>query len=130
LRLVQRCLHKSLGQQAISHCFPHFLLVGILHLHHLHHSSICYSLNSFFIIHLPAYRIILAVGFSMLVLGTLANSRTRKSCAIAHRHLLSIGGILCFLHGMITVAYYVSATATAREKEKHRNHLPGSQSTA
>ncbi|XP_062162781.1 protein DESIGUAL 2 [Alnus glutinosa] len=74
--------------------------------------------------------IILAVGFSMLVLGTMANSRSRKSCAIAHRRLLSIGGILCFLHGMITVAYYVSATATTREKEKYRNHPTGNLTPA
>lgn len=69
--------------------------------------------------------IILAVGLSMLILGTMANRRSRKSCAIAHRHLLSIGGILCFLHGMISVAYYVSATATAREKGKAKHPTTG-----
>ncbi|KAF3451628.1 hypothetical protein FNV43_RR07723 [Rhamnella rubrinervis] len=62
---------------------------------------------------------ILAIGFSMLMIGTLSNSRSRKSCGIAHHRFLSIGGILCFIHGMFTVSYYVSATATAREERKN-----------
>ncbi|XP_059435685.1 protein DESIGUAL 2 [Corylus avellana] len=74
--------------------------------------------------------LILAVGFSMLIIGTMANSTSRKSCGFPHRRLLSIGGILCFLHGMITVAYYVSATAAHREIEKHRNPTPRLSSPA
>ncbi|XP_065876895.1 protein DESIGUAL 2-like [Euphorbia lathyris] len=60
--------------------------------------------------------IILAIGFSMLMVGTLANSRSRKSCGISHHRVLSVGGILCFIHGLFIVAYYVSATAAAREQ--------------
>ncbi|KDP20824.1 hypothetical protein JCGZ_21295 [Jatropha curcas] len=60
--------------------------------------------------------IILAIGFSMLIIGTMANSRSRKSCGISHHRVLSIGGILCFIHGLFVVAYYVSATAAAREE--------------
>ncbi|KAF8043195.1 hypothetical protein BT93_A1515 [Corymbia citriodora subsp. variegata] len=56
--------------------------------------------------------IILAVGLSMLVIGTLANHKSRASCGFSHHHFLSIGGILCFAHGLFSVAYYVSATAT------------------
>lgn len=59
-----------------------------------------------------------AVGMSMLIIGTLANSRSRKSCAMFNRRFLSIGGIMCFIHGLFTVPYYVSATATRREEEK------------
>ncbi|WCJ20346.1 hypothetical protein M5689_002583 [Euphorbia peplus] len=59
--------------------------------------------------------IILVIGFSMLMVGTLANSRSRKSCGISHHRVLSVGGILCFIHGLFIVAYYVSATAAARE---------------
>ncbi|OWM79845.1 uncharacterized protein LOC116202746 [Punica granatum] len=55
--------------------------------------------------------IILAVGLSMLVIGTLANHKSRASCGITHHHFLSIGGILCFVHGLFSVAYYISATA-------------------
>ncbi|KAJ4703285.1 Transmembrane protein, putative (DUF1218) [Melia azedarach] len=59
--------------------------------------------------------IILAVGFSLLMIGTMANSKSRKSCGISHHRFFSVGGILCFIHGLFTVAYYVSATASARE---------------
>ncbi|XP_050213331.1 protein DESIGUAL 2-like [Mercurialis annua] len=59
--------------------------------------------------------IILAIGFSMLMIGTLANSRSRKSCGISHHRVLSIGGILCFIHALFIVAYYVSAKASEKE---------------
>ncbi|CAK8577876.1 unnamed protein product [Lathyrus sativus] len=62
--------------------------------------------------------IVLGVAFSMLIIGTLANSRSRESCGISNHRFLSIGGILCFIHGLFTVAYYVSATATRREECK------------
>ncbi|XP_062013378.1 protein DESIGUAL 2-like [Rosa rugosa] len=65
--------------------------------------------------------ITLALGFSLLIVGTMANSKSRKSCALAHGRVLSIGGIICFFHGLFTVAYYVSAKATIREEEKRRN---------
>ncbi|KAH7545840.1 hypothetical protein FEM48_Zijuj01G0136400 [Ziziphus jujuba var. spinosa] len=64
--------------------------------------------------------IILAVGFSMLMIGTLSNSRSRKSCGIAHHRFLFIGGILCFIHGLFIVSYYVSAVATTKEEKKNR----------
>ncbi|GAV74991.1 DUF1218 domain-containing protein [Cephalotus follicularis] len=67
--------------------------------------------------------IILAVAFSMLIMGTLTNSRSRKYCGISHHRLFSIGGILCFIHGLFAVAYYVSATASIRE-EKNRPSGP------
>ncbi|KAJ7948206.1 Transmembrane protein, putative (DUF1218) [Quillaja saponaria] len=56
--------------------------------------------------------IILAVGLSMLVIGTLSNNKSRASCGFSHHHFLSIGGILCFVHGLFCVAYYVSSTAS------------------
>ncbi|KAK2437026.1 putative transmembrane protein [Trifolium repens] len=62
--------------------------------------------------------IVLGVAFSMLIIGTLANSRSRESCGISNHRFLSIGGVLCFIHGLFTVAYYVSATATKREEYK------------
>ncbi|XP_015943297.1 protein DESIGUAL 2 [Arachis duranensis] len=61
---------------------------------------------------------ILAVAFSMLIIGTLANSRSKQSCNILNHRLLSIGGVLCFIHGLFVVPYYVSATATRREESK------------
>lgn len=64
-------------------------------------------------------RIILAVGLSMLVIGTLSNNKSRASCGFSHHHFFSIGGILCFVHGLFGVAYYVSATAALSEEEKY-----------
>uniref|UniRef100_A0A803NYY8 Uncharacterized protein n=1 Tax=Cannabis sativa TaxID=3483 RepID=A0A803NYY8_CANSA len=70
--------------------------------------------------------IVLAAGFSLLMVGTLANSRSRKSCGIAHHRFLSIGGILCFIHGIFIIAYYISAKAADREEHKNRQgHQPG-----
>ncbi|KAK4786649.1 hypothetical protein SAY86_010482 [Trapa natans] len=57
--------------------------------------------------------IILAVGLSMLVIGAMSNHKRRATCGFTHHHLLSVGGILCFVHGLFSVAYYVSATAGA-----------------
>ncbi|KAG5104575.1 hypothetical protein JHK82_041545 [Glycine max] len=65
--------------------------------------------------------VVLAVALSMLMIGTLANSRSRKSCGMFSRHFLSIGGILCFIHGLFTVPYYVSATATKRDEKRPEN---------
>ncbi|ERM99846.1 hypothetical protein AMTRI_Chr02g216590 [Amborella trichopoda] len=55
--------------------------------------------------------IILAVAFSLLIIGALANSHSKGSCGFSHHNFLAIGGILCFVHGVICAAYYVSATA-------------------
>ncbi|CAM8980416.1 hypothetical protein QQ045_006682 [Rhodiola kirilowii] len=67
--------------------------------------------------------IILVIGFSMLVSGTLSNSRSRVSCGVSDHRVLSIGGILCFVHGMFLVAYCVAAKAAAKE-EAHLQALP------
>ncbi|KAG4170231.1 hypothetical protein ERO13_A12G135280v2 [Gossypium hirsutum] len=61
--------------------------------------------------------IILAVGLSTLVIGMISNDKARASCGFMHHHLLSIGGIVCFVHGLFAVAYYVSATAATDEEK-------------
>lgn len=53
----------------------------------------------------------------MLIVGALSNSKSRVTCGLAHRKFLSIGGILCFVHGLLCGAYYVSATAAGWEEE-------------
>ncbi|KAK8484394.1 hypothetical protein V6N11_001652 [Hibiscus sabdariffa] len=53
--------------------------------------------------------IVLAVGLSTLVIGMISNNKSWPSCGL--RYLLSIGGILCFVHGLFSAAYYVSAAA-------------------
>lgn len=64
------------------------------------------------------HRIVFAVGFGALVIGTMSNNKSRSSCGFTHHHFLSIGGILCFLHALFCVAYYVSATAAKDEAAK------------
>ncbi|KAL0363269.1 UNVERIFIED_CONTAM: hypothetical protein Scaly_1282100 [Sesamum calycinum] len=66
--------------------------------------------------------IMLAIAFILLISGTLANSKSRKDCGIAHHRQLSIGGILCFIHGLFAVAYYVSAAAVIQEERKEHPH--------
>ncbi|KAL2328315.1 hypothetical protein Fmac_021742 [Flemingia macrophylla] len=56
--------------------------------------------------------VVLAIGLSMLVIGTMANNRSDGSCGFSHHHFLSIGGICCFVHCLFCIAYYVSATAS------------------
>ncbi|WJZ96156.1 hypothetical protein VitviT2T_014868 [Vitis vinifera] len=72
--------------------------------------------------------IILAVAFSCLIIGTTANSKSKKSCTILHTHFLSIGGVLCFIHALFSVAYYVSAAAVAREERKQHHPQAASAS--
>lgn len=59
--------------------------------------------------------VMLAIGLALLVIGTISNNKSRASCGYSHKHILSIGGIVCFVHGLFSVAYYVSATATLSE---------------
>jgi hypothetical protein len=60
-------------------------------------------------------RIALIAGFSLLLAGAMSNSKSKTSCGFTHGHTLALGGIMCFVHGGITVAYYVTATAAAHE---------------
>ncbi|XP_041003168.1 uncharacterized protein LOC121248694 [Juglans microcarpa x Juglans regia] len=59
--------------------------------------------------------IIFAVGLGMLVIGTWSNHKSNASCGFTHHHFLSIGGVLCFVHALFSVAYYVSTTAILNE---------------
>ncbi|KAL9236675.1 hypothetical protein vseg_011313 [Gypsophila vaccaria] len=61
--------------------------------------------------------IIFCVAFSLLVLGTVSNARSRQSCGFSHKHLFIIGGILSFIHGLFLVAYYVGSSAARSEEE-------------
>ncbi|KAL2495277.1 hypothetical protein Fot_39076 [Forsythia ovata] len=66
--------------------------------------------------------ILLGIAFTLLISGALSNSKPRKNCGISHHRLLSIGGILCFIHGLFLVAYYVSAAAFIREERNRSQH--------
>ncbi|TXG67337.1 hypothetical protein EZV62_008612 [Acer yangbiense] len=52
--------------------------------------------------------IVVAIGFPMLIIGMLQNSKSKESCEILHNHFLLIGGIFCFLHSLLCIAFYVS----------------------
>ncbi|XP_051115540.1 protein VASCULATURE COMPLEXITY AND CONNECTIVITY-like [Andrographis paniculata] len=56
--------------------------------------------------------IVMAVGMSLLVIGTKSNHKSKVSCGLSHNNFLSGGGILCFIHAVISVAYYVTSSAT------------------
>ncbi|XP_047061972.1 protein DESIGUAL 3-like [Lolium rigidum] len=60
---------------------------------------------------------VLIVGLALLVLGALPNSKKSMAhCGVMRHNFLSIGGILCFVHALFCLVYYVSANAAAREE--------------
>ncbi|KQJ95000.1 uncharacterized protein LOC100830034 [Brachypodium distachyon] len=59
--------------------------------------------------------IALIVGFSLLLAGAMSNSKSKTSCGFVHGKTLALGGIMCFVHAGVTVAYYVTANAAANE---------------
>ncbi|CAN4103436.1 unnamed protein product [Withania somnifera] len=54
--------------------------------------------------------IIMAIGMGLLVIGTMANHKSRASCGFSHHHFFSTGGILCFIHAIFAIAYYTTAS--------------------
>ncbi|GJN11473.1 hypothetical protein PR202_ga29671 [Eleusine coracana subsp. coracana] len=67
--------------------------------------------------------IVLVIGVALLVLGALPN-RTHKvaECGVARHRFLSIGGVLCFVHALVCVVYYSSASAAKREEGRTGAH--------
>ncbi|KAE8657375.1 Transcription factor [Hibiscus syriacus] len=54
--------------------------------------------------------LVVAVGFPALVMGMLEISKSKGLCQqVFHRHFLLVGGILCFVHGILSVGCCVSA---------------------
>ncbi|KAL0000977.1 hypothetical protein SO802_014758 [Lithocarpus litseifolius] len=56
------------------------------------------------------YVIIVAIGLPTLIMGILEDFTSRGSCQLLHLHFQSIGGLSCFIHGLLCVALYLSAT--------------------
>ncbi|XP_047307209.1 protein DESIGUAL 3-like [Impatiens glandulifera] len=54
--------------------------------------------------------IVLALGLYLLVTGIRANNKSSASCGFSHHHFLSIGGICCFVHGVFSTGYYITAS--------------------
>ncbi|KAM7275502.1 hypothetical protein ACFE04_017368 [Oxalis oulophora] len=64
--------------------------------------------------------VIVVIGLGLIVAGIMGNNKSSSSCGFSNHHQLSIGGILCFFHGLFYVAYYVSANAAQTEEQgKH-----------
>lgn len=57
------------------------------------------------------FRIILAIGLSMLVIGIISNHKAQASCGIGHHRFLWTGGILCMVHALFSLAYYLTSTS-------------------
>ncbi|XP_039131513.1 uncharacterized protein LOC120267902 [Dioscorea cayenensis subsp. rotundata] len=71
------------------------------------------------------------VGFSLLMIAATANSRSKVSCGLSRRHFLSIGGVLCFVHGFFCVIYYVSVSAKGwLEESKNKREVTPQSSIA
>ncbi|KAL6600301.1 hypothetical protein ACP70R_045101 [Stipagrostis hirtigluma subsp. patula] len=60
--------------------------------------------------------IVFCVEASLLIAGALS-----KSCGFVHGHALALGGIMCFVHGMTIIAYYVAAIAGYHEDREEGN---------
>ncbi|KAG4161526.1 hypothetical protein ERO13_D01G060100v2 [Gossypium hirsutum] len=56
--------------------------------------------------------IVVAVGFPSLVVGMMENAKLKGSCLVLHHHFLFVGGILCFVHGILSVGLYISANVS------------------
>jgi len=54
-------------------------------------------------------RILCGIGLSTLVMGSKANKSSEDLCGFSDNHLLKIGGICCFIHGILCNTYYVLA---------------------
>ncbi|GMY31523.1 protein VASCULATURE COMPLEXITY AND CONNECTIVITY-like [Fagus crenata] len=69
--------------------------------------------------------IIVAIGLPTLIMGILEDSTSRGSCQLLHHHFGFIGGISCFLHGLLSVlciASYLSATLNFGINESSTGH--------
>ncbi|XP_062196387.1 protein DESIGUAL 2-like [Phragmites australis] len=52
---------------------------------------------------------------SLLLAGAMSNTKSKTSCGFMHFDTLALSGNMCFVHGVIAVAYYLTATAAAPE---------------
>ncbi|RRT75170.1 hypothetical protein B296_00012240 [Ensete ventricosum] len=65
--------------------------------------------------------IVVIVGLTMLIMGAVSNSESRATCGLAHPRFLFLGGIICFVHALFCIVYYVSAIASWKEGKAHRD---------
>ncbi|KAH9329747.1 hypothetical protein KI387_001855, partial [Taxus chinensis] len=63
-------------------------------------------------------------GMGLLIVGLISNSKSKEFCSLTNHKLLAIGGLVAFIHGVVSVAYYVVATMVTIEEK--RNDIEGS----
>ncbi|KAL6856874.1 hypothetical protein ACP4OV_018256 [Aristida adscensionis] len=51
------------------------------------------------------------IAFLLLLVATESNTKSNTSCGFIHHNLFTLGGYICFVHGVITIVYYLMATA-------------------
>ncbi|RWR83582.1 DUF1218 domain-containing protein [Cinnamomum micranthum f. kanehirae] len=62
--------------------------------------------------------VILTVGILLLIIGALSNSKSRAHCRISHHKFLSIGGVLCFFHALVSLAFCITASEALIEAKR------------
>eukprot|EP00252_Welwitschia_mirabilis_P016668 TRINITY_DN3689_c0_g1_i1.p1 TRINITY_DN3689_c0_g1~~TRINITY_DN3689_c0_g1_i1.p1 ORF type:complete len:147 (-),score=3.19 TRINITY_DN3689_c0_g1_i1:25-465(-) len=56
--------------------------------------------------------LVLAIAFTLLVLGAMYNEDQRNlSCSLSRHKFLWIGALLCFVHGAVSAAFYAASTS-------------------
>ncbi|ESQ36396.1 hypothetical protein EUTSA_v10008905mg [Eutrema salsugineum] len=48
------------------------------------------------------------VGAGALAMGIWSNRESRSKCGFTNKHVLSLGGKVCFLHAIVSIVFYVS----------------------
>ncbi|XP_062192470.1 protein DESIGUAL 2-like [Phragmites australis] len=111
---VYRAYHLGLAAAAflfVAHAIPYFLTgCGCIYYSRQDMDSIRASINR----KLAVFSwMVFGVAFWLLLAGAMSN--TKNSCWFIHFDTLAVGGNTCFIHAVITIAYYVTATAAAPE---------------
>ncbi|XP_021651071.1 protein VASCULATURE COMPLEXITY AND CONNECTIVITY isoform X2 [Hevea brasiliensis] len=68
--------------------------------------------------------IVAAIGFPMLITGTLEISKSRGSCTALHSHFLSTGGIFCFVHALFCILLFVCASISFGNRMVNEHESP------
>ncbi|EPS70942.1 hypothetical protein M569_03819, partial [Genlisea aurea] len=56
--------------------------------------------------------IVLGIGLSMLAMGIISNQKKGSSCDFVYSRFLHIGGLLCMVHALFAVVYYLTSASS------------------
>ncbi|KAJ1700809.1 hypothetical protein LUZ63_000588 [Rhynchospora breviuscula] len=62
-------------------------------------------------------------GFGLLIIAAMPNSKSKGSCSLRHRSFFYFGGILCFIHGLVSIVFYLTADAIKKEEAKPQRSI-------